>query len=65
MSFHGVSLGNPHEILLKEHNGKVRRLDPTGERQQADRDIGNPIVEIVPPLGLYRIGHFSHEAQND
>jgi hypothetical protein len=24
MNFHGVSLGHPHEILLKQHNGKVR-----------------------------------------
>jgi hypothetical protein len=27
MNFHGVSLGNPHEILLKQHNGKVSAAD--------------------------------------
>ena len=32
MNFHGVSLGHPHEILLKQHNGKVRLLLTQGHR---------------------------------
>ena len=34
MRFHGVFLGNQHEIWSKQHNGKVRVLPPTSSGSQ-------------------------------
>src|SRR5581483_5874558 len=63
-----LTISNNDEFLFlkrMEPRNKNMSLYPAGKREKTDGDVGNPIMEVVPPLRLYPIRHLAHEAEND
>src|SRR5262245_5816099 len=60
-----VSDDNQLLLLIRMKSGdKDMGFHSTGKGQQADRDIGDPIMQVSSPLGVYLLWHLSDETQD-
>src|SRR5262249_49521963 len=48
-----------------EPRNKHMGLYPAGKGEKTDRDVCDPLVEVIPSLRVYRIRHLAHQAKDD